>query len=308
VALEKIRAKSMTDRYLQPAILETLAYSDIFSFPLTLEEIYKYLTISASLNELNKALKKIQEVEEQSGYYFLKGNGNHVETRLQRTAASSSTFQLALQYGRILGSMPFVRMVGITGSLAVRNPNANADLDYMLITSPGHLWTARSFAVTFGRMMRPTGHRICVNLLVTENALSWRDHDLYTAREISQMIPITGMDVYQRFYSANRWVKDILPNTKPASETYSLPVFRTAQKTAELFIERRGSQIEEWTHSYQMKRLARHIPTGNETLFTDDVCQGNFDNHRKWTEKHLRERLIALGLEDAPGKSMKGYP
>ena len=152
---------------LEHAILETLAYSDIFEFPLRLEEVHRYLPVRAAMDEVRKGLSRAKQVDSRDGYYFLAGHEEYVEMRARRADASLPAFNWALRYGRILGSMPFVRMVGMTGSLAMMNLSEGADMDYMLVTKPGRLWTARAFAVSFGRLMRPFRHRICVNLLVS---------------------------------------------------------------------------------------------------------------------------------------------
>ncbi|MBI2331068.1 MAG: hypothetical protein HYU84_02650, partial [Chloroflexi bacterium] len=41
---------------LERAILETLAYSDVFDYPLTLDELHRYLTYPAAKDELLNCL------------------------------------------------------------------------------------------------------------------------------------------------------------------------------------------------------------------------------------------------------------
>jgi hypothetical protein len=65
--------------------------------------------------------------------------------------------------------LPYVRMVALTGSLAVLNLSQGADMDYMVVTQPGRF--VDGLLPSFGRMMHPFGHTICVNLLVSEDAL-----------------------------------------------------------------------------------------------------------------------------------------
>jgi len=51
--------------------------------------------------------------------------------------ASLRAYDRALRYGRILGRLPFIRMVTLTGSLAVRNCDEAGDYDYMLVAKTG---------------------------------------------------------------------------------------------------------------------------------------------------------------------------
>ncbi len=196
------------------AILEALAYSDIFDHPLRFDELHRYLPIRAEADELNVALDSLREqVEQQDGFYFLAGRDEIVEIRKEREAPFVKITAIALRYGRILGSLPFVRMVALTGSLAVLNISKNADFDYMLVAAKGRVWTARAFALLFNRMVRPFGHTICPNLIVSESALEWSQHDLYSARELIQMIPIAGMDVYRDVMDANSWIAEFVPQS-----------------------------------------------------------------------------------------------
>ena len=281
---------------LQKAILETLAYSDVFDYPLTFDELHRYLTVSAPRADLEACLSDMSFVSTESGFYFLANRDETVRTRMAREQASRIAFQRACRYGYFLGSLPFVRMVTLTGSLAMLNLSRDADMDYMLVTQPGRLWLARAFAVLFGRLMRITGDRICVNLLISESALEWHPHDLYSAREMCQMIPLAGKDVYQRLRAANAWIKSFLPNadSEPAltPTVKRSPVF---QKWFEIPLSGKfGNALEVWAMHLQLKKITRTYGNGNEANFSADLCQGNFHDHRRGTEESFNERLALL--------------
>jgi hypothetical protein len=297
---------------LERAILETLAYSDIFDYPLTLDELHRYLPVSITREELvefvPQTLVCVLSQPEGCGtgmYYLLPNRSSIVDLRLERESASRPAFRRALSYGRILGLLPFVRMVAMTGSLAVLNLSKNADMDFMLVTAPKRLWIARAFAVTFGRMMRLFGDRICVNLLVSENALAWPLRDLYSAREMGQMIPIVGMNLYQRFREENHWVDSFLPNAAAAPNHTPENVRETGslvQRSLEaIFSGRLGDRLDHAVMKIQLRKIVRKYGNGAEANFSADVCQGNFHDHRKWAGEYFRERLAALGLEAGEG-------
>lgn len=282
---------------LERAILETLAYSDVFDYPLTFDELHRYLTFPASKGELKVSLDSLSYIISEDGYYFLPNRSFLVQTRRQRQRKSLPAFHRALIYGRILGAFPFVRMVTVTGSLAVLNLSKDADMDYMLVTTSGRLWLARAFAVTFGRFMRLFGDRICVNVLVSESVLEWYSHDLYAAREICQMIPVTGMDVYLRLREANAWAELHLPNAKSAPE-HTPKVKRSKPLLQELFElpfrGKLGGLLERWTMNFQLKKIRRTYGTGVEANFSPNLCQGNFHNHHAITNQSFGERLALL--------------
>jgi hypothetical protein len=161
---------------MERAILEALAYSDIFDQPLRLEELHRYLPIHMEPDHLLPVLNSLNGwMESREGYYFLAGREEIVEVRREREARSRDLLPYALRYGQFLGRLPFVRMVALTGSLAVLNVSSrNADFDYMLVAATGHLWTTRAFALLFNRFTKILGHTLCPNLIIAESALEWR--------------------------------------------------------------------------------------------------------------------------------------
>lgn len=282
---------------LENAILETLAYSDLFDYPLTLDELHRYLVDRADRDAVSRELASMKGISTYDGYYFLSSRDEIVRIRRARTTASQGIYARAMGYGRMLGALPFVRMVALTGSLAVMNASAGADMDFMLVTRPGRLWTARAMAVSLGRLMRISGHRICVNLLVSEDALAWPEHDLYSAREICQMVPVTGLDVYERFREANAWTEGLLPNCMVSTSGYVVGNGNAAiQRSLEFPLNgSAGDRLEAWAKKYQTQLIAERYGEGDETIFTADVCQANFHNHRQRTAEIFEARLAALG-------------
>jgi len=285
---------------LERAILETLAYSDIFEYPLRLDELHRYLPLQVEVADLSQAIELLHDqVGEKEGYYFLTGRENIIEIRKHREAHSQKLFQLALKYGRIMGTLPFIRMVALTGSLAVLNSSDDSDLDFMLVVASGRVWIARAFALLFNRITRLFGYTLCPNLIISENALIWSRHDLYSARELCQMIPVSGMDVYHKLMRANEWVKDFLPNAIVQASTTSKDAKTFRQKFLEFPLRGKlGDRIASWEMNRKIARFTQQEGFSDETIFSADMCQGNFDHHRDSTQRMLEERLIALQTDD----------
>ncbi len=306
---------------LERAILEALTYSDIFEYPLTLDELHRYLPARAQADELAVALVSLNgQVKQRNEFYFLAGRDEIVEIRKRREARSQKLVSIALRYGRILGALPFIRMVALTGSLAVFNVSKKADFDYMLVTAKGRVWTARAFALLFNRLVRPFGHTICPNLIVSETALEWPLHDLYSARELFQMIPITGLDVYREVMEVNGWAEEILPNASmslrganvasdeaisnlmteiPSSKGIASSDFASLHSillaiTEWVLRSKLGDRFEHWEMTRKIARFSKQPGFGEETIFTTEVCQGNFHHHRKWTHEIYQQRLNDL--------------
>jgi hypothetical protein len=303
---------------LERAVLEALAYSDIFDQPLRLEELHRYLPIRMEQDELLTALNSVNGwIGSKDGFYFLAGREEIVKLRKEREARSRELMPHALRYGRILGRLPFVHMAALTGSLAVLNVSRNADFDYMLVTAPGRLWSARAFALLFNRFTQILGHTLCPNLIITETALEWQQHDLYSARELHQMIPITGMDVYQKLMQANEWTRNFLPNANLSlratvgSEAISLSEARiTSRRLAMTESVLRGSlgdRLEAWEMNRKIARFSKQPGFGEETVFTAEICQGNFHHHRKRTREVFEKKLHAVARRALPNEAIPSF-
>jgi hypothetical protein len=288
---------------LSRAVLCTLAYADIFDYPLTLPEIHRYLTgLRAPVEAVNDVLEGDRFFVRIGDFFTLPGREEIVSIRMQRETRSRKLMPRAIQYGRILGALPYIRMVALTGSLAVLNVSSVVDFDYMLVTARGRLWTARAFALAFNRLTRLQGYTLCPNLIISEGALEWPQHDLYSARELCQMVLITGKEVYSRLMQANPWVESFLPNcghdfsrdrksTNAATAFMSIAEFSLGGKA--------GDRLEAWEMNRKIARFTRQQGYGEETIFNADVCQGNFDHHRTWTYEALERRLAKFELAAA---------
>ena len=300
-SVDSIVLYKMFNGTLERAILETLAYSDVFEYPLRLDELHRYLPLQAKIGSLPQTIELLHDqVGEKDGYYFLARRDAIVEIRKHREACSQKLLQHALRYGKILGALPFIRMVALTGSLAVMNSSNGADFDYMLVAASGRVWTARAFALLFNRITRLFGHTLCPNLIISENVLKWPRHDLYSARELCQMIPVSGLDVYQKLMQANEWVRGFLPNAIVQSSEIS----KTSKKKLwQKFLEfplsgKLGGRIENWEMKRKIARFMQQDGFSDETIFSADMCQGNFDHHRDSTQRMLEERLNGLLVDE----------
>ena len=290
---------------LETAIIETIAYSDMFDYPLTLDELYHFLVESASRQDVELSASKMIDVFLKDGYFFLAGRNEIVELRKRRQAVSLKIFKRAMYYGRILAVLPFVRMVALTGSLALLNLSKNPDMDFMIVAKHGRVWTARAFSIVLGKIARLFGDTLCPNIIVSERALEWPLHDLYSARELYQMIPNNGFDIYRDLLAVNKWTELFLPNAYPKSSA----LFTTSKlwRLAEYPLEGGlGDKFESWEMTRKIARFSNKANFSEETVFTADVCQGNFHHHRKWTLDLYQCCLSTLGvkIDENPGMTL----
>ncbi len=202
---------------LAQAILRTVAYSDVFDHPLTEAEIHKYLIETpAGRDAVHRVLARDLVpggwLTLRDGHYTLPGREGALAVRRRRREFSAHLWPRATRYGRWIGHLPNVRMVAVPGSLAMDSADSPADLDYLIVTRPGRLWVTRALVILLVRAVRQRGDTICPNYFLSEQALGLAQHNLFTAHEFVQMVPLSGAEVYRRMWGLNGWVRGFLPN------------------------------------------------------------------------------------------------
>jgi hypothetical protein len=299
----------MWDNALELAILRTLAYADVFDYPLRPAEVHRYLVgVPASREDVNQAMRAGSLLRNHAtqvyGYYTLRGREELVYRRWLRERVSMELWPRAAHYGRLMAGLPFVRMVAVTGALAMNNVAGRVDLDYLIVTEPGRLWLCRSLVILLVRWAGLRGMVICPNYFISENALSISTRNLYTAHELTQMVPLSGLQVYRRMREANRWAQEYLPNALgPPNPFQAIQVDEVGEtvpltKMAETILRTPlGSRLECWEMERKIRKFSRHWQDRAEVDFGADWCKGHFDGHGKRAMSAYHARLVELGFE-----------
>lgn len=294
---------------LEQAILQTVAYADIFDYPLTGPEIHHYLVATrASLpmvqEAVNNGLLAKQRLILHTGYLTLPGREAIVETRLRREGLSTELWHKGERYGLAIAALPFVRLVAVTGTLAVNNVEQGADIDYLIVTLPGRVWLTRLLCVALVRLGRLGGVEICPNLVISTDALAQFEHSFFTAHELAQMIPLYGMQTYRQLLSANDWACRFLPNAfdanpEPADHLLG-PLARLFKRCGEWILAGRlGDALERMEERHKIDRLRRQAESCGTcaAVFTPDQCKGHMDDHGQSIREAYVQRLLQIGLD-----------
>jgi len=232
-------------------ILAALSYHDIFDYPLKESEICKFLIqapgpklssrarsrsagqppgkFEASKNKIKDSLKKLlkkEEIFKKGIFYSLPHREEVFETRRKREKFSRKKLAIAYQTVCFLRLIPWIRMIGLTGGLAMENSGENDDIDFLIVTTEKRLWLTRLLAVlileVLGRRRRADAikieeikDKVCLNMFLDETSLQLNPgrRNLFTAHEVVQLKPIFNRDqTYERFLRANQWAEEYLPN------------------------------------------------------------------------------------------------
>lgn len=295
---------------LQDAILKVLLYADIFDYPLSASEVFRYLNVPARPEQVELALAAtVQQgsLARSDGLYSLPERRHLAATRARRSQVSKQVWPHARRYARLIASLPFVEMVAVTGALAVDNIDADADIDFMIVCAPGRVWLVRALTGITRRLAQAAGHRICPNYILASSVLELDERNLYAARELFQMVPLYGLDVYRRLIAANCWALSYLPNiTSPPlnSDGHQLvdgplsPLRRALELGLSGPLGRRLQQAE-WQR--WRRKAARHEHIGPEVVLAPDRFKMHDLGHGGRILALYAERLASYGLSFPAG-------
>jgi len=291
------------------AVLKPILYADIFDYPLTLEEVYKFVEFETTLEKIELLLGQAVDVGQLvkvNGFYSLSNRSHLAAKRQERKKASRVLWPRAIYYGRWLASLPFVRLVAITGALAVDNPSDGIDdIDYLIVTQPRRLWLCRAMIIMLVKYGHRRGVHLCPNYLITENVLDFED-DFFAAREMMQMQPLYGTDVYLSMSDANTWVTRYFPQ----GDSPKLDKLSDRLSPEQQFIKRVGESILRGfvgnilEFSLQKIQVTKHTKRAkrygalDKVIFTADVCKGHYDGHNHKTMVAYQQRIKDYLVKD----------
>jgi len=200
----------------EASILKVLAWFDIFQYPLLKSEIKKFLDQPVSDATLEKALQCLLDAENVfriNDFYSLHSDCLPAEKRIQGNFRAEKLLPKAIKIGRFLFRFPFVRAIGVSGSLSKYYADEKADIDFFVITKANRLWIARTIMHIFKKVTFITGHQhfYCMNYYLDRTSLQLEDKNIFTAFEIKTLLPVSGRDTMIDFFAANGWTDDFLP-------------------------------------------------------------------------------------------------
>jgi hypothetical protein len=198
-------------------ILATLAYFDMFNYPLTRAEIYLFLNKKYTFEPFDDGLKCLLaggSVHYCDGLYSIKNDAHLAVRRTNGNKKAAELVKIAKSVGSILIRFPYVRGIAISGSLSKNFADEESDIDLFIITAKNKLWIARTLMHCFKKLtfLVNREHYFCMNYYIDEQQLEISEQNIYTAIEVGTLIPLEGDVVFEKFYNANLWTRDFLPN------------------------------------------------------------------------------------------------
>ncbi len=310
VPVMKISSSNSNDNGLgeiNEAVLRTLAYADLFDYPLRAEEVHEgLLDCGASFEDVQGVLEAWESrgvIARTGPLFFIRGRAKIVAVREQRRQHTRRLLQKHAWLLKFVIKFPFVRSVSLSGAAAFENSHHRDDVDVFVITASKRLWSVYTALALLLKLM---GKRrlLCLNCLVDLDHLSIDDHDYFVAHQIAFLRPLSGIEHFKKFHAANAWISAHLPQCQSTASAKSLwlgsPVAGTPAEKARLkpLLEtiwswRLFDYLERLIFGFyrrRIRRLTKHasaevivVEPGQIKLFTN--------NHRHRLKNALQQRL-----------------
>ncbi len=201
----------------QVAISNTISYARQFDYDLTLGELHHWL-ITPGLVSLSSLKKFLSKTRLRSSISI-----KLTPKRLRRRTLTQNKLSLATSAFALLSFFPSIKLIALTGSLAMNNASPKDDIDLMIVTSAHSLWLSRLFILPLLRLFFNTRlpqqttsrNSLCPNLWLDTLSLAvpLQKRSLYTAHEVLQIKPLLNRDqTYEKFIRHNSWTKKYLFN------------------------------------------------------------------------------------------------
>jgi predicted nucleotidyltransferase len=274
---------------LRQSILRTLAYYDIFSYPLTANEIFHSLGVNHTTpeeiqNEL-ECLSAQNFVFSKGQFYLLNNDEKFIERREKGNKLAIKRLQTARRVSSFISRFPFIRGIMLSGSLSKGFMEEDSDIDYFVVTHPNRVWFSRLMLMAFKKIFLFNSKKIfCINYFVDAENLEIEEKNIFTATELVTLLPTFGRDTYEQLYQKNIWVKDFYPNF-PRRETA-------------IILDRKNGVLKSFLEILLGKKLGDKI---------DDFAMALFNKFNRLRYKNYDEEEFKLAFKSTK-KESKHHP
>jgi len=275
-----------TEKSIAEAIVETIAFFDLFSYPLTGFEVWKYLSMKCELGEVLEILggrmrggstpklgvEPLLGIEEKNGFYFLAGREEIIRERMARYNYTDRKFKRAVLLARIFKSIPWIKMIAVGNIIGTHNLKKESDIDLFIITEENRVWLTRFFCILITKILglRPKPEnmqdKICLSFFISEEAMNLEKlmlpdgSDIYFIYWLAGLVPVYDKDgIYNKFIGANGWIKNYLPNWGAGEVNYRRDAGRSFSRFYRDVVDMFFGGLERRIKEIQLEIMPRQI-------------------------------------------------
>jgi len=279
-----------TEKSIAEAIVETIAFFDLFSYPLTGFEVWKYLGAKCELSDVLEILEDITkkpplvpplqggqvekrgQIESKNGFYFLAGREEIIKERMARYNYTDKKFKRVVWLAKIFKFIPWIKTIAVGNIIGTHNLKKESDLDLFIITEENRVWLTRFFCILITKILglRPKPEnmqdKICLSFFISEDAMNLekfmltREKDIYFIYWLAGLVPVYDKDgIYNKFIGANGWIKNYLPNWGAGEVNYRRDAGRSFSRFYRDVVDMFFGGLERRIKEIQLEIMPRQI-------------------------------------------------
>lgn len=278
-------------------VFKKLAYYQVFNYPLSFDEISRFCFSENVTSEINKLIH-LGLVFKHGEFYSLSSDPVSAKKRIEGNKRSKLYYQKGIKKAKLIAKFPYVRAVLISGSLSKGYMPEDGDVDYFIITKKDRLWIARTSLILYKKIFLLNSRKyFCVNYFIDEDNLEIPNKNLFTATEITTLLPVVNKNVYTNFIAQNSWTKSYYPTTsfkKISTEEYKKSTF---QKIVEPLLKKKlGEKLDKYFMKITLKKWNNKFSKMSPQDFkiAMETSRRTSKHHPSNFQKHVLERHAEL--------------
>lgn len=296
-----LQVKISSSKDLEEAIAKTIAFFDLFEYPLTEWEIWQWLLgYECGFMDVRKALHsgQLKGIEGKKGFYFLQGREEIINKRLEKYNYTERKFRRAVRIAKLFQFMPWVKMVAVGNNIGAHNLSNDGDIDFFIVTEKNRIWTVRFFSVLIVKILglRPKRlvmkDKICLSFFVSEDNSDLQglmiDEDIYFLYWFAGLTPIYVKNGFD-FFGKNKWINGYLPNLKKEKMILKRMV-RGGNCVSLGFLGRLEPLLKRLQSMILPKEIKEKMNIGSDVMVNDRILKFHLNDRRsdfrdKWKRK-----------------------
>ncbi len=223
-------------------IVVHVCYRNVFNAPVSMKSLKLWLGITnVNHEDFDNSISELVEeglIIKKDDYLAITDKEELINRQLEKNNLAAYLIREGKSVLSLLGKLPMIRFIGISGSLAASNPvkdtkgvnKGKVDLDVFIITSKNSLWLFILIERLYTNVRRLIKGSFFYdfNYVTDESFLEVYNKNFYTATEIVNVIPIVNKGIYKDFLARNHWYTNyyfdsqinILTTKKGGSKNY----------------------------------------------------------------------------------------
>ena len=211
--------------------------------------------------------------------------------------------------------IPFMKMVLVSGSLAMGNSKDESDIDLIIIAKKKRIWIVRTFVTLLTSILgvrrhsNVTKNKICLNHYITDKSLRIPFESLYNAQSYLHLINIydskEDKKLFRKFQEDNKWIGKYVSNY----ELSELGGFRSIKRSKILnsisklseftLAGRAGDYLENALSKIQSNKIKKdplYKKSGGRVTINNNQLEFHPDSHEANIIPEFNKRMKELKL------------